>query len=183
MSEHAPEGLACLVIDMQPSLLAAISDKEELLKRVKMSIRAAALFGIPIAFTEQNPSKLGGTDPELLGLAGEAEVFSKQSFSAFGAEGLSAWIEKNDIQHLIICGIETPVCIYQTALGADDEGLSVTLLLDAIGERRPADRNAVLNSIAGPHCHILPAETVFYSLLQSAEHPLFREFNQIIKES
>lgn len=183
MKEGKPEGVGVLVLDMQAKLLASIAQKENLSRRVKFVLHGARLFNIPVAFTEQNAEKLGATDEQFSALCPEAPRFNKMSFSAFGSADLLAWIESHDLHHLILCGIETPVCVYQTVLEAEQHDLSITLLVDAVGERRSEDRNAVLNAMAGPHCHILPSETVFYSLLQTAEHPLFREFTQLVKTS
>ena len=98
------------------------------------------------------------------------------------AEGLSHWIESNQIDHLLLLGIETSICIYQTALQALGDNIGVTLLSDCISQRRPEDREPTLNQLLAMGAHILPAETIFYSLLGSAGHPQFRKFTQIVKK-
>ncbi|MGB0257161.1 MAG: cysteine hydrolase family protein, partial [Coraliomargarita sp.] len=91
------------------------------------------------------------------------------------------WIETSQIDHLLLIGIETSICIYQTAVQALGNGTGVTLLSDCIGERRPQDRQAVLTQLLSMDAHVLPSETIFYSLLGSAKHPKFREFTQLVK--
>lgn len=170
-----------LVVDVQPVFLDAIHDGAGVLHRTRFAVEAARGLGLPVAFTEQVPQKLGGTAPELRALAGEAPVFAKDTFSAWGAVGLPEWLEERSIEHVLLAGIETPVCVYQTALGALAEERQVTLLSDCLGARRPDDAAAVLAHLARLGCHPLPAETVFYSILESTRHPFFREFTQLVK--
>ena len=179
-SEH----LGLLLIDFQDVFLKEIPDRERLLKRSTFALKAAELLGVSVAVTEQIPEKLGATT-EVLRSYWDVNtlVFDKSAFSAFEAEGLNRWIESNQIDHLLLAGIETSICIYQTALQALSADIGVTLLSDCISERRLEDRAPVLEQLLSMDAHILPSETIFYSLLGSAEHPKFREFNELVKES
>lgn len=175
-------GVLLLCVDLQPAFLKVIADSDSVVKRCAFAIEAAAGFGIRVAFTEQLPRKLGGTAPELLALAPNADVHAKSSFSVFGDDGITDGLRSLDIEHLILCGLETPVCIYQTALGALDVNLQVTVLSDAIGARRPADAAVCLGGLARAGIHLLPSETVFYALLHDAGHPFFKGFTQLVKK-
>jgi nicotinamidase-related amidase len=77
--------------------------------------------------------------------------------------------------------VETPVCVYQTAIDALRSGLQVTVLADCVGARRPDDAQVCLQALARAGAHLLPAETVFYSVLGSAEHPAFRAYTELVK--
>ena len=175
-------GVLLLCVDLQPAFLKVIHDTDSVTKRCAFAIEAAAGLGIRVAFTEQLPRKLGGTAPELLALAPKADVHAKSAFSAFGDDGISDALRSLDIEHLILCGIETPICIYQTALGAIDANIQVTVLSDAIGARRPADAAVCLGGLARAGVHLLPSETVFYALLHDAGHPFFKGFTQLVKK-
>lgn len=179
-SEH----LGLLLIDFQDVFLKEIPDRERLLKRSTFALKAAELLGVSVAVTEQIPEKLGATT-EVLRSYWDVNtlVFDKSAFSAFEAEGLNRWIESKQIDHLLLAGIETSICIYQTALQALSADIGVTLLSDCISERRLEDRAPVLEQLLSMDAHILPSETIYYSLLGSAEHPKFREFNELVKES
>lgn len=176
--------LGLLLIDFQDVFLKAIPDRERLLKRSTFAVKAAELLGVSVAVTEQVPEKLGSTT-EALSSAWDVDtpVFDKSAFSAFEAEGLQRWIESKQIDHLLIAGIETSICVYQTALQALGADIGVTLLSDCISERRLEDRAPVLEQLLAMDAHILPSETIFYSLLGSTEHPQFREFTQLVKEA
>ena len=119
-----PPGSLLLCLDLQPPFLRALPDGERVLARCRFAVACALGLGMPIAFTEQSPAKLGGTDPALLGLAGGAPVHAKETFSAL-AEGSAvrrALTEAREIDHLLLCGIETSICVYQTALGRPSRG-------------------------------------------------------------
>lgn len=180
-----PPGLALLVLDMQPAFIRAMHNAVDVERRSLFAIRSAVLFGIPVVFTEQVPDKLGPTAETLTAAAPDAPVFGKTAFSALGADGMTDFLENHGIHHLLITGLEVPVCIYQTVLGCIAAEIEVTLLSDGIGSRRIDDEQAVLRSFSTPDsgCHILPAESVFYSLLGSASHPLFRAYTQLVKDA
>jgi len=97
------------------------------------------------------------------------------------SNGIDRWIQSNQIDHLLLIGLETSICIYQTALQALGDDIGVTLLSYCISERRPEDREPVLKQLLANDANVLPSETIFYSLLGSANHPQFREFTQIVK--
>jgi len=89
----------------------------------------------------------------------------------------------NHLGLLLIAGIESSICVYQTAVQALGEEIGVTLLADCISERRAEDRAPVFGQLLAMDAHVLPCETIFYSLLGSAEHPKFREFTHLLKEA
>lgn len=179
-----PDDTLLLCVDMQPAFLQVIPDVERLVRRCAFALSCAAGLGIPVAFTEQAPQKLGGTTPELLSLAPQAAIWGKLTFSALSDEGIRDGIlRQRDVQHILLCGIETPVCVYQTAIAAIAEDLHVTVLSDAVGARRSDDARACLDALGRAGAHVLPAETVFYALLRDVSHPFFRAYTQLVKFS
>lgn len=177
-----PDDAFLLCVDMQPVFLQVIADAAQVHQRCEFAIAAAAGVGVPIGFSEQVPQKLGGTSPALVALAPQAPLWGKNAFSAFADDGIhDALVRIRGVQHLLLCGIETPVCVYQTAIGALAEGLAVTVLSDAVGARRPEDAQACLDALARHGAHVLPSETVFYSLLRDVGHPFFRAYTKLVK--
>ncbi|MGF1531761.1 MAG: isochorismatase family protein [Puniceicoccaceae bacterium] len=175
-------GLGLLVVDMQPAFLAACTSPSRVLSRVRFAIRAAELLGIQVFFSEQVPEKLGKTVEELLEFS-DGPVFPKSAFSALRAPEIDSYLDEESFSHLLLTGIETPICIYQTALDALARDLQVTLLSDAIGQRRDQDVPQVLQTLREAGCNILPSETVFYSIIASSFHADFREFSDLVKEA
>ncbi len=178
----APCNLLLLCLDLQPVFLKAMRSPEALQRRCAFALQAASGLGINILFTEQVPEKLGPTAPELLSLLPSPVTFPKNTFSAFADDSIRAAIESRQTEHLLLCGLETPVCVYQTTLDARAAGLEVTLLSDCLGGRRPDDARTCLDALIRAGAHVLPSETVFYSLLRDVHHPFFRPFTQLVKQ-
>ncbi len=180
MTKPAAPQLLC--IDLQPAFLAAIPDSQRVHWRCSFALEAAKGLGLPVLFTEQVPGKLGGTAEDLLALADHPVVLGKDAFSAFGDKAITARLKAGGAKHLLLSGIETPVCVYQTAMGALAAGYRVTLLADCLGARRADDAATVLAQLRHHGCTVLPAETVFYSLLHDAQHPFFRDYTKLVKK-
>lgn len=177
-----PSDLLLLAIDLQPGLLATMDPAGLLARDCRFALAAAVGLGLPVAFTEQVPAKLGATPAALRAAAPSAPVWAKQSFSALGDDKIrAALLGPEGPRHLLLAGIETPICVYQTAIEALRADLTVTVLTDCVGARRPADAAAALDALARLGCHLLPAETVFYSLVQDAGHPFFRGLTALVK--
>ena len=177
-----PDSVLLLCVDLQPTFLRAMADRETLERRCHFTIAAAAGLGLRTVFTEQVPSKLGGTLPSLLEAArAPATIFAKNAFSALRDPGVENFLQREPAAHVLLCGLETPVCIYQTAADCLERGLGVTLLTDALGARRPRDAADCLAELTRAGAHALPSETVLYALLGGAEHPFFRDFTQLVK--
>jgi nicotinamidase-related amidase len=184
MSEPKPvEGALLLCLDLQPVFLKSVHGGLELLKRCEFAISAAKLLGVPVAFTEQVPEKLGGTEPALLSRVENPEVHAKDSFSALGVGTpvRMAVTGGKHIEHLIVCGVETPICVFQTVVDALQAGIEVTVLSDCVGARRPADAATALDALARAGAHVVPSETVFYTILRGAKHPAFKAFTELVK--
>jgi len=180
-SHDLVNSVALLVIDVQDAFISSLTDSSTFLKRCSFAIEVAGTLGIKTLFTEQVPDKLGHTNKDLLRRATRPKIFHKTSFSALSAPGIENFLRDNEIYHILVCGLETPICVYQTALQAIDKDIDATFLSDALGCRRIEDGNVALNAIIGLGCQALPTETVFYSLLSDALHPRFREFSNLVK--
>ena len=174
---------ALLVLDMQEVFLRSIPGAQSLLKRCRFAAEVALLLDIKVIYTEQVPEKLGAVLNELKTLTPAAQVFAKADFSGLQADGILEYLDKNGIDHLIVAGLETPICIYQTVLDAVDRELTVTVLEDCVGCRRPEDGRCALQYLQSrTTCNVLPSETVFYSILKDSGHPQFREFTSLVKQ-
>lgn len=171
-----------LCIDIQPAFLAAIPEGTRVAHRSAFAVETAKGLGLPVLFTEQVPAKLGPTDPALLAFAAPAEAFPKDSFSALSDEKICRRLQEIGPDRLLLCGIETPVCVYQTAMAALRNEYQVTILTDCVGARRPDDGVTALAALAKAGCDLLPAETVFYAMLHDARHPFFRDYTGLVKK-
>jgi nicotinamidase-related amidase len=181
-ADITPGDVTLVCIDMQPVFIRAMTESARVQRRCEFAVAAAKGLGLPVVFTEQVPQKLGPTAPELVALAPDARTFGKNTFSALAAPAIrEALVGDDPSRHLLLCGIETPVCVYQTAIAALAAGLTVTVLSDAVGARRPDDARACLEALARAGVHVLPSETVFYALLYDVQHPFFKAYTQLVK--
>jgi len=174
--------LGLLVLDVQDAFLKAFSNPAPFVRRVQFVVESAKRFGIPTLFTEQRPEVLGNTTELILNLQPESPRISKTGFSAFTEASVSEWLDEHAIQHLLVCGLETPICVYQSVLDALNQDLDVTVLSDGVGCRRLNDGTTVLGSLRIHGAHVLPSETIFYSILRDSTHPAFKEFTQLVKK-
>jgi len=181
LSTMSIPGVACLLIDLQEPFLNSIPDNQSIRTRCSFVIQACGLLGIPVYFTTQVKGKLGPTAPELKDLVPEAPEWDKNTFSAWPVESLQARLKDDGIQHLLVGGIETPICVYQTVIGAHADGFETTLLSDCIGCRRSQDGDSVLRALSQHGILALPSESVFYSMLGGVSHPAFRDFTRLVK--
>ncbi|MBU63235.1 MAG: isochorismatase [Opitutae bacterium] len=175
-----PRGIAGLVVDLQPVFLEIVHEPETFALNCRFLIESLNLFQIPLFFTEQVPAKLGHTEDKFLSLAPNAPIFKKETFSALGANGLLDAFADNGIEHLLLAGVETPICVYLTALEALSADLEVTILTDCVTCRRHSDGEWVLRKLAAAGCHLLPVESVLYGILRGANHPHFRAFTKLV---
>ena len=168
-----------LCIDVQPVFVRAIAEGPRLQRRCEFAVAAAHGLGLRVVFTEQVPAKLGGTAAELLAAAPHAVALGKDTFSALADEAIRAAVPP--AEHLLLCGLETPICVYQTALDALHAGWQVTILSDAVGARRTDDAAVCLAALRHAGAHVLPSESVFYALLRDGRHPFFKTYTQLVK--
>jgi len=174
-----------LIVDVQDVFLGALPTAGSVLaRRCAFAAAAARLLEIPVALSEQAPKKLGATNATVRAAAGkDAPAFAKTGFSAFAAEGLGEWLRERAITHLLVAGLETPICVYLTVLDALAADYEVTVLTDATGGRRPDDFPPVWRMMENAGARLLPSETIFYSILRDATHPRFRDFTKLVKTS
>ncbi len=174
---------ALMVLDLQDAFLKVVSQPERLLNRCCFAVKAASLLGLPVVLTEQAPHKMGPVTARLASATAHATIIGKSTFSALKHEGLRTFLRERRVEHLLIAGLETPICVYQTVIDAIREGFQVTLLTDCIDCRRTADAGYIMTYLSRKsECHALPAESVFYGILGTADAPDFRAFTDLVKE-
>ncbi|MDG0964385.1 MAG: isochorismatase family protein [Opitutales bacterium] len=174
-----PHNVAVFIIDVQETLLNGIKNKDQLIDSLNILIQSTTIFNLPLIITEQVPNKLGNTSSSLHQT--DDIKIPKSSFSIFGCEEIKKYISEHGISHLVLSGIETPICIYLSAIDALKAGVEVTILSDCVGARRLDDQSVVFHKLRDAGCHILPLESFIYSFMGSANHTNFREINDLIR--
>ncbi len=161
-----------LVIDIQEKLLPVIHEKERILENALWLTRLANLLEIPVMASEQYPKGLGATVPELRNEFAAGAVGEKTAFSC--ADGCLAGLPGNDRTQVILCGIEAHVCVLQTALDFRSQGKDVFIADEAVGSRRPRDKELALARMRDEGVRIVSREMIAFEWLKGASHPHFR---------
>jgi nicotinamidase-related amidase len=169
-----------LVVDVQDALLPFIHESERVLARSSFLIRIANLLGISVIATEQNPTRMGSTAPVLAELVDERHP--KMCFSACGCEAAMAEIRGHARRQAVVIGIETHICVSQTAHDLLDAGYEVVVCPDAVSARSLERHKLGMERIRDAGAVPAHTESVAYEWLRSAEHPLFRDALKIVKE-
>ena len=166
-----------LVVDFQARLMPAIDQGPAAVANARRLLDAAALFGVPALFTEQNAAGLGPTVAELAPDPGA--VVPKMTFDATRAAGLLERL--GDGRAVVVAGCEAHVCVLQSVLGLLNRGRRVCVVRDAVGSRRAESKETALARMERHGADIVTAEMVVFEWLATAEHPRFREALKLIK--
>jgi len=167
-----------LLIDLQERLMPAIYDGETVVARAVRLAEAARLLEVPVCATEQYPAGLGRTVPPLA--AYPRAVLAKTAFSAVADPGFSDLLPAGTSE-IVVAGCEAHVCVLQTVLGLLEPGRRVLLAADAVGSRDPADRTAAIDRARQHGAEIVTSEMVLFEWLRDAQHPKFREVQNLLK--
>jgi nicotinamidase-related amidase len=171
------ENSALLVVDVQERLLTHIDGWQTLLENIAWLVRAAEKIGVPIMVSEQYPKGLGATEAELAKLFPPGAVAEKLHFSCVAA-GCLTGLAGADRSQVIICGIESHVCVLQTALELREQGHDVFVVADAVGSRDPEHKALALARMRAHGIEIVAGEMVVFEWLRQAGTPLFREISK-----
>ncbi len=172
----------CLVVvDVQGKLAQLMHDKETLFKNIRILIQSAKILNIPILWCQQVPESLGPTIPEIAELLTDNQPINKSWFSCLGCEEFKIKLEKLGRKQVLICGIETHVCVYQTAADLLAKHYEVDCVADAVSSRTPSNKDIGLKRVAAEGASISSTEMALFEILKSAEHPQFRQIAKLVK--
>ena len=173
---------SCLVVvDVQGKLAQLMHNKEVLFKNLQVLIRTAQILNIPILWCQQCPNALGPTIPEIAQCLTDHEPINKSAFSCSGDEKFNSKLNELSRDQIILCGIETHVCIYQTAIDLLRKGLEVNVIADAVSSRTLENKQIALEKMAAENAKIYCTEMALFELIRTAEHPHFKEIAGLIK--
>ncbi|WP_164102764.1 isochorismatase family protein [Candidatus Laterigemmans baculatus] len=172
---------ALLVVDVQVNLLPKILNHERLLWNVSRLCRGAAAVGVPLAATEQYPQGLGATAAEIVDFLPERH--EKMAFSAAAVRPIVSQLAEQGIRQIVVCGIETHICVLQTALDLAAEGFDVYVVSDAAGARGTEDHAVALERIRDQGLSVVTTEGVLFEWCQSAAEPEFKAIRDLVQES
>lgn len=177
------ERCALLVVDIQQKLLPPIFQKEQLLRNAQLLIRAAGVMKIPAIVTTQYAKGLGGTVPEIASLLPQTEAIDKNLFSCFGSEAFCTLLKRlpGNRNTVLLCGMESHICVMQTALAALREGYTVHIASDAVSSRAEFNWKMGLDRMRTAGAVLSSTEMMIYELMKSSAAPAFKEMLPYLK--
>ncbi len=177
------EQCALIVVDMQEKLLPPIWEKERLVRNVQLLTRLAGILKIPALVTTQYAKGLGNTVPEIVSMLPDTPPIDKLMFSCFGSDVFCSLLKRLPGQRttVLLCGMETHVCVMQTALGALRDGYLVHVAADAVSSRTELNWRIGLDRMRAAGAIVSSTEMMIYELLRSSGAPAFREMLPYLK--
>ncbi len=178
-----PIQCALVVVDMQEKLLPPIWEKERLVRNVQLLIRMAGILKIPALVTTQHAKGLGNTLPDIASMLPDSPPLDKLTFSCFGSDVFCALLKRLPGQRttVLLCGMETHICVMQTAMGALREGYLVHVASDAVSSRSELNWRIGLDRMRDAGAILSSTEMMIYELLRSSGAPAFRELLPYLK--
>jgi nicotinamidase-related amidase len=174
---------ALIVVDMQQKLLPPIWEKERLVRNTQLLIRLAGILKIPAIVTTQYAKGLGETVPEIGSMLPNTPPVDKLMFSCFGSDAFCSLLKRLPGQRttILLCGMETHICVMQTGLGALREGYLVHVASDAVSSRTELNWRIGLDRMRAAGAILSSAEMMTYELLRSSGAPAFKELLPYLK--
>ncbi len=174
---------ALVVIDVQEKLLPPIFQKEQLVRNSALLIRLAGSLKMPVVMSTQYAKGLGHTVPEIKSLLPDVTAIDKQMFSCFGSDVFCATLKRlpGNRNTVLLCGMESHICVMQTALGALRDGYVVHVASDAVSSRTEWNWKVGLERMRAAGAVISSTEMAIYELLRSSATPEFKEILQFLR--
>ncbi|MDD5249029.1 MAG: hydrolase [Rhodocyclaceae bacterium] len=168
---------ALLVVDVQERLLPHVHDWQRLLENVQWLVKVAQKLDVPVMASEQYPKGIGRTHADVAALLPAGATVEKLHFSCVAAQCLTP-LAASARRQVVVCGIESHVCVLQTVLDLKRQGKEVFVVADAVGSRSPADKSLALERMRAHGIDIVSREMVAFEWLHEAATPVFKEISR-----
>ncbi|MBI4777910.1 hydrolase [Candidatus Desantisbacteria bacterium] len=176
------ENVCLLFIDIQEKFSPVISGMDGVLKNTLILAKAVKILEVPFIVTQQYPAGLGQTLPEVLDILKPEDVVDKTAFSCYGESGFVRKLnELNRRNVIIVCGIETHVCVLQTVFDLLSNDYHVMVASDATSSRHIEDKELALSAMRDAGAVVVSTESILFMLLADSKHPHFREVQALVK--
>ncbi len=174
---------ALLVVDIQEKLLPPIFNREQLVRNSQLLVRLAKILELPILMTTQYAKGLGNTTPDVASLLPDIRAIDKLEFGCFGSDQFCGAMKSlpGNRNTVLLCGMETHICVMQTALGALQQGYIVHVASDAVGSRVEWNWKIGLDRMRAAGAVISSTEMMIYELLRSSGSAAFKQMLPYLK--
>lgn len=176
-----PSDTVIVAIDLQPTFLGVIHDADRVLSSVRLLLQSAAILGVPVIATTQNAARLGGIDETVAALLVDAPVVDKMVFSAARSDEFAGFLAGYGCRQVVLCGVETHICVTQTALDLIDSGYQVHIAVDACSSRSMEKHKLGMERLRDNGAQPIATEAAVYELLGEAGTPAFKQILPLVK--
>lgn len=178
-----PSNVCLHIVDVQEKLMAKIHDADRVVSTVEFMIRCAKIFKLPLLGNTQYAKGLGPYVAKLEELVADIQRFDKVEFNALANKETEAFFDRlpKTVTTIVLVGVETHICIYQTTIGLLERGLKVWIVADGVSSRKASDHQAGLNCLQSAGAIIGPAEMLIYELLGKAGTTEFKKVLPLIR--
>lgn len=171
--------LLFIMIDIQEKFSNVISHIEDVVKNAVILNKSAEILSIPLIITEQYPKGLGKTLDSIY-VPNSANIFEKSSFSAATDDVINC-IKNSKKTQIVLYGVETHICLTQTALTLKEMGYDVIMIADAVSSRKDSNKEIALKRLIQNNIEIVSTEMLLFEILQNSKHPGFKQISALIK--
>ncbi len=172
---------AFVLVDVQGKLASVMHEREALYRNLEILLRGMQALEVPVIWMEQIPEKMGPTIPELSALLEGHTPIPKACFSCCLSRDFQEALKETRASQVILAGIETHVCIYQTAHDLLELAFEVEVIGDAVSSRFQANRDIALQKLIDIGAGVTSTESILFELMRTSEHPAFRDILKIVK--
>ena len=177
------QNTALIVVDIQELFRTLIYDMNSVIANSSRLVRFCDRLEIPVIFSEQYSKAFGATVKEISEVAHQYKPVEKISFSCAGDSGFISKLESTKRKQIILCGLETHVCVYQTARDLLQKGYQISIAADAISSRNVSNRNLGLAYMRDLGVQVMTAEMIMFEILKIAKTADFELVSDILKEN
>lgn len=176
------EKAVLVVVDFQEAFRSPINDFAQIASRISIAVRGFQVLNLPIIITEQYPKGLGKTAEEILfSLPSDFEFVEKSAFSSCGASAFMEKLQATGASQIVLCGLETHICVNQTAHDLLNENYEVHLLTDCVSSRFTQDKETALRKMQSSGVVPSSIEMALFELMRDSKHEQFKEIQNLIK--
>ncbi len=170
-----------LIVDMQERIAGAVADADSVLHQCEVLLRAASALNVPAVMTEHCPEQLGPTVARLRALAVPGSIHAKTHFAAADEPALAQYVAAYARPQIVIAGVESHVCVLQTAIALAERGYATYVVGDATGSRRGETRTLALERLRAVGVQVVSTEMVLFEWLEHAQRRELRELLALLR--
>jgi len=175
------EQTGLIVVDVQAKLMGVMGRKQRVMENVIRLLQLSKLFALPIILTEQYPKWLGPTLPEITEDFPDDEPIAKLHFNCCDVDAFNERLDSAGLKNIILTGVESHICIFQTCVSLIEKGYQVHVPQDAVDSRTDENWGVGLELMRKAGAFITSTETVIYQILKKAGTPEFKQMSKFVK--